>query len=395
MAKSQEQAPGLPQFQNSQNPSVTLDAGQSALLDDITLFDAEFGCDTFTGAEKRIAIEAWRAVRAINAKHQGAHNALRSGNDAPAGTPYLLPCPFCGAGEKTIHVNKGTWTGSDYGEPVSVEVRHWCKVDAGQPSRLLTRVGRDESSAIAAWNLRVPEPALQEQADVHSLVRTGRPAADLIREAFARGQAAARGLHYSKQTAKSTTSDTRAGERPGAPTARAIERMKEGDALLLNRLNTGGNTMTGSKLEAALNSDAPVLVLFSEVRRTGAGWEYLTSHSCGGFSCWGLEGWVYLLPTSTKMRVVLSAIANEDFCSTWPDSPSLDYGVTTEQREAYRSYLQSQGLSVSAANLASLTQAAYPLDATRENLNILAGSGEVPALSLLGLKLVLLGDNCD
>lgn len=71
----------------------------------------------------------------------------------------LLPCPFCGAGESQIHVNKGTWNGRGYGEPVSVEVRHWCADVPGQPSRMISRAGRDEASAIAAWNTRTTTQA--------------------------------------------------------------------------------------------------------------------------------------------------------------------------------------------------------------------------------------------
>lgn len=71
----------------------------------------------------------------------------------------LLPCPFCGAGESQIHVNKGTWNGRRYGEPVSVEVRHWCADVPGQPSRMVSRAGRDEASAIAAWNTRTTTQA--------------------------------------------------------------------------------------------------------------------------------------------------------------------------------------------------------------------------------------------
>lgn len=66
----------------------------------------------------------------------------------------LEPCPFCGAGETIIHVNKGTWNGTGYGEPVSVEIRHWCADVKGQPSRPILRIGRDEASAVAAWNKR-------------------------------------------------------------------------------------------------------------------------------------------------------------------------------------------------------------------------------------------------
>lgn len=71
-------------------------------------------------------------------------------------TLELLPCPFCAGGETHIHVNKGTWNGRGYGAPVSVEVRHWCESEQGQPSRMISRAGRDEASAIAAWNRRTP-----------------------------------------------------------------------------------------------------------------------------------------------------------------------------------------------------------------------------------------------
>lgn len=66
----------------------------------------------------------------------------------------LAPCPWCGAGTTHIHVNKGTWTGMGWSEPVSVEVRHWCVEEPGQPSRMIARAGRDMASAIAAWNRR-------------------------------------------------------------------------------------------------------------------------------------------------------------------------------------------------------------------------------------------------
>lgn len=78
-------------------------------------------------------------------------------------TDALLPCPFCSSGETYIHVNKGTWNGRGYGEPVSVEVRHWCADAPGQPSRMISRAGRDEASAVAAWNRRTTQPT-QAQA---------------------------------------------------------------------------------------------------------------------------------------------------------------------------------------------------------------------------------------
>lgn len=101
-------------------------------------------------------------------------------------TEPLKNCPFCGAGESQIHVNKGAWNGRGYGEPVSVEVRHWCADVPGQPSRMISRAGRDEASAIAAWNTRTtpqptqsvlaqaaPQPAVQQgDADVEGAIKS-------------------------------------------------------------------------------------------------------------------------------------------------------------------------------------------------------------------------------
>lgn len=76
----------------------------------------------------------------------------------------LDPCPFCGAGETHIHTNRGAWSGMGFGQIISVEVRHWCPQDPGQPSRCFVRIGRDEASAIAAWNRRAPVAAAQPVA---------------------------------------------------------------------------------------------------------------------------------------------------------------------------------------------------------------------------------------
>lgn len=66
----------------------------------------------------------------------------------------LAPCPFCGAGTTDIVENGRVWAGSKWGTPSSVSVRHHCDPTPGQPSRMIERVGRDEESAIAAWNMR-------------------------------------------------------------------------------------------------------------------------------------------------------------------------------------------------------------------------------------------------
>lgn len=66
----------------------------------------------------------------------------------------LLRCPFCGAGTTLIKENGKVWNGMKFGEPSSVAVQHWCEPTPGQPSRMIERVGRDEASAIEAWNRR-------------------------------------------------------------------------------------------------------------------------------------------------------------------------------------------------------------------------------------------------
>jgi hypothetical protein len=70
----------------------------------------------------------------------------------------LKPCPFCGAGQTSIKENGRVWSGMKWGEPCSVSVQHWCAPVDGQPSRMIERVGRNEASAIAAWNARATPP---------------------------------------------------------------------------------------------------------------------------------------------------------------------------------------------------------------------------------------------
>lgn len=66
----------------------------------------------------------------------------------------LAPCPWCAAGSTDIRPNGRIWAGTKWSEPISVSVQHWCEPEAGQPSRMIERIGRDEASAIAAWNRR-------------------------------------------------------------------------------------------------------------------------------------------------------------------------------------------------------------------------------------------------
>lgn len=81
----------------------------------------------------------------------------------------LSPCPFCGAGTFQIRANGKVWMGQKFSEPCSVSVLHWCEPVEGQPSRPIERVGRDEDSAIAAWNTRTVDPAGLKQ--VHELAQ--------------------------------------------------------------------------------------------------------------------------------------------------------------------------------------------------------------------------------
>jgi hypothetical protein len=56
------------------------------------------------------------------------------------------------------------WMGQKHSDPVSVSIRHWCEDVPGQPHRMIERVGRDEASAIAAWNSRAAIAATAQPA---------------------------------------------------------------------------------------------------------------------------------------------------------------------------------------------------------------------------------------
>jgi hypothetical protein len=67
---------------------------------------------------------------------------------------FLEKCPFCAGGMTSIRPLGRIWTGMKYSEPSSVEIQHHCDPVPGQPSRPVTRVGRDVQSAVDAWNTR-------------------------------------------------------------------------------------------------------------------------------------------------------------------------------------------------------------------------------------------------
>lgn len=142
--------------------------------------------------------------------------------------------------------------------------------------------------------------------------------------------------------------------------------------------------------------DRPTAILYSSTPKPG--WATISGHSCGGFSCDSLDGWAHLLPLAAGVEQVVKAIAEEKFCEQCAN-PSMDYfgnpGDYQEQQQAYRQFLDEQGLTVCENHLAKLKQAAYPMDATPENLRRLVGEGSVLSESLDGLMIVVLGDNCD
>ena len=89
----------------------------------------------------------------------------------------LKPCPFCGGSDFEIVENGRIWSGMKYSEPVSVGVRHWCPATPGQPSRMIERVGRDEASAVTAWNTR---HTLSQQPATPSLQAVCRYISDVL-----------------------------------------------------------------------------------------------------------------------------------------------------------------------------------------------------------------------
>ena len=153
-----------------------------------------------------------------------------------------------------------------------------------------------------------------------------------------------------------------------------------------------------SQLERSLDNDLPTVVLFSEKEIKGDGWEMLRPHSCGGFSCYSLEGWAYLIPVRSELHPFISSVTDEEFCANCSNT-SMDYSGShaelREQQSAYCAYVGQYGLTVNEDVLARLQQAAYPLDATSDNLRILTGDDKLSKMQLDGLRVLILGHNCD
>lgn len=135
----------------------------------------------------------------------------------------------------------------------------------------------------------------------------------------------------------------------------------------------------------------PVTVLLSSAPQQGAGWQKLTQHVCGGFSRKTFDADIYILTILPTMQEVIDDILFEQFLGDI--TKGLDDGVSDRQRSEYRAFLMRHGVTVSDANLATLMQAAYPMDASEKNL--LALTGKTSNINLAGLQIVVLGDNCN
>ncbi|OCJ37342.1 hypothetical protein [Serratia sp. 14-2641] len=124
----------------------------------------------------------------------------------------------------------------------------------------------------------------------------------------------------------------------------------------------------------------------------------LASNECGGFSCNSCEAAILSLLIRPEALSILENIANEKF------SPEpLDYfniknePMTNTVIEGYRDYLRQVGLTCNDDNLNLLTQALYPVDATRANLQLLS-DGKVDLEQFTGngdLVIYIVGINCD
>ncbi|MFJ7794665.1 hypothetical protein [Pseudomonas sp. NPDC096950] len=119
-------------------------------------------------------------------------------------------------------------------------------------------------------------------------------------------------------------------------------------------------------------------------------WAELASHSCNGFRCDHLDGYVIpLTPETPAVAELLKEIALEAFCVGCA-APDLDYGVEPEHPTAFSRWLEDRGLA--AGEISLLMQAVYPLQASEAVLLALGLPGVVIPP---GAHLLVLGWNCD
>ena len=104
--------------------------------------------------------------------------------------------------------------------------------------------------------------------------------------------------------------------------------------------------MSRRNFELDSNSGRPALVWYLQntvKRPPEESWECLLDHSCGGFSCNTLDGWVQRINLAEPTMSLISRIADEEFAAGCKGE-SLDYGVGVDHRAAYEAFLQAHGL---------------------------------------------------
>lgn len=139
------------------------------------------------------------------------------------------------------------------------------------------------------------------------------------------------------------------------------------------------------------NFTLPFTALLSSQPQSGAGWQLLENHACGGFKRQSFSAWVYPLSLLPAIQETIDDIGYEQFLGDI--SKGLDDGVEDKQRNEYRSFLLRHGLTVNETNLGQLSQGIYPMDASEKNLQALVGSGTIKGISLDGLQIAVLGEN--
>lgn len=136
----------------------------------------------------------------------------------------------------------------------------------------------------------------------------------------------------------------------------------------------------------------PITVLLSSAPQEGAGWQPLTQHVYGGFSRKTVDAYVYVLKVLPAMQEMIDDILFEQFLGDI--TKGLDEGVSDQQQGEYRAFLLRHGVSINDANLSTLAQAIYPMDASEKNLQALTGKNSIKGINLDGLHIAILGDNC-
>lgn len=144
----------------------------------------------------------------------------------------------------------------------------------------------------------------------------------------------------------------------------------------------------------------PALVLATTLRvpvDIDESWN-LAEEGCDGFGCNSRLAATRPLQIRPEREAGLITVVHEDF-----EPRGLDYFqmMAPDQnqaiRERYLAHISAIGLTCSPGNLATLTQALYPVDATHNNLQLLSDEN-IELLKLSGngdLVIYIVGCNCD